>query len=158
MSHIESLASTKYPVPENMSVQQGECRPLVLVIDDNSALSRQLKVVCDFLSFQLEHVSPDERLLAKLEERRPMAVISELDGERQDGCFVLMTVSEYDRGLPVLMVTGTDPALAGAVDAVEEVWGLSGVVQSPALPSVGAMVEFLFLAGRRLNLPGLMRA
>ena len=82
---------------------------MVLVIDDNSALSQQLEVVCGFLDFELEHVSPDDKLLARLEKRRPMAVIAELDGERQDGCFVLMTVSAYDRSLPVLMVTGSDP-------------------------------------------------
>jgi hypothetical protein len=42
------------------------------------------------------------------------------------------------------------------VDAVEEVWGLTGVVKSSALPKVGALVDFLFRAGRRAGAAGLM--
>lgn len=156
MSHIESLVSTKYSALENMSVQHDKCRPLVLIVEDGSEMFEELAVICDFLDFGIERVSADEALLSTLEVRRPMAIVAELDGARQDGCFVLMTVAEHDRALPVLMVTGKDPALAGAVDAVEEVWGLTGVVKSSALPKIGALVDFLFRAGRRSGATGLM--
>jgi hypothetical protein len=37
----------------------------------------------------------------------------------------------------------------GAADAIEEIWGLTNVTKSPELPMVGAIVDFLFKAGRR---------
>jgi hypothetical protein len=54
-----------------------------------------------------------------------------------------------DRDLPILMLTGEDAALMGAADAIEEIWGLTNVTKSPELPMVGAIVDFLFKAGRR---------
>ena len=60
-----------------------------------------------------------------------------------------MTIAAHDRSLPVLLITGPDPALLGAVDAVEELWELSSVEKWQELPGVGAMVDFLFRAGRK---------
>jgi hypothetical protein len=61
----------------------------------------------------------------------------------------MMTVADYDRDMPVLLLTGDDPALLGAVDAVEEIWQLTAVDKWPQLLGVGAVVDFLFRAGRR---------
>ena len=61
----------------------------------------------------------------------------------------MMQVAEHDPGLPILMLTGLEPGLAGAVDAIEEMWNLTSVTQSPGLPDIGRLVEFLFHAGRR---------
>ena len=84
-----------------------------------------------------------------MRQRRPMAVVAEMDAAGQDGCHVLMTVAAHDRDLPVLLVIGDDPVLLGAIDAVEEIWQLSSVVKWPQLPGVGAVVDFLFRAGRK---------
>ena len=78
-----------------------------------------------------------------------MAVIAELEGRGQDGCHVMMQVADHDPGLPILMLTGNEPGLVGAVDAVEELWNLTGVTKSRVLPEIGHLVEFLFRAGRR---------
>ena len=81
--------------------------------------------------------------------RRPMAIVAEMEATGQDGCHVLMTVATHDRDLPVMLIFGDDPALLGAIDAVEEIWQLSSVDKWPRLPGVGAVVDFLFRAGRK---------
>jgi hypothetical protein len=85
-----------------------------------------------------------------------MAVVAAMDAPGQDGGNVLMTVARHDPSLPVLLVTNGDPALAGAVDAVTTLWGLTEVVQPSAWPSPGELAEFLCMAGVRGNCLGLM--
>ena len=80
-----------------------------------------------------------------------MAVVAAMDAARQDGGNVLMTVARHDPSLPVLLMTDGDPRLAGAADAVTELWGLTEVVQAGAWPSPGGLVEFLCRAGLRGN-------
>jgi len=58
-------------------------------------------------------------------------------------------VAGYDRHLPVLLITGDEPEMLGAIDAVAEMWQLSSVVTSPDLPSIGGIVDYLFQAGRK---------
>ena len=85
-----------------------------------------------------------------------MAVVAPMEAAGQDGCHVMMTVAAFDRDLPVLLITGTDPSLLGAVDAVADLWQLSCVTQWPRLLGVGAMVDFVFRAGRKGNCARLM--
>ncbi|MBV8524296.1 MAG: hypothetical protein JOY71_19575 [Acetobacteraceae bacterium] len=80
-----------------------------------------------------------------------MAVMSMIDTPAQDGCHVLKTIAGYDRTLPVMLVTGNDPALLGAVEAVEEIWQLGRLSKMTGIPGVGDLVEFLFSASRRSN-------
>jgi hypothetical protein len=47
------------------------------------------------------------------------------------------------------LMTGPDPALLGAVDAVEQLWELVSVEKWQQLSGVGPMVDFLFRAGRK---------
>ncbi len=65
-------------------------------------------------------------------------------------------IAAYDPGLPIMMLTGGDAALAGAADAIEEVWGLTSVVTRDEPPSPGELVEFLFHAGQRGRCLGLL--
>ena len=53
------------------------------------------------------------------------------------------------RDLPVLLITGDDPALIGAIDAVEEIWQLTSVDKWQRLLGIGALVDFLLRAGRK---------
>ena len=131
-------------------------RPSVLVIEDGYSITLPMQMICDFLDIDLETVSSYEELGPILAERRPMAVIAEADCEGQDGCHVMMTVAAFDRDLPVLLITGSDPSLLGAVDGVADLWQLSCVTQWPRLLGVGAMVDFLFRAGRKGNCTRLM--
>jgi hypothetical protein len=129
---------------------------LVLALEDDGALSDAMRQICDFLEISVERIDSNEDLLPFLQRCRPMAVIATMDAEGQDGCNVLMTVARHDPSLPVLLMTGTDPAVAGAADAVTELWGLTEVMQTAAWPAPGATVEFLCRAGLRGNCLALM--
>jgi hypothetical protein len=130
--------------------------PLILVLEDGQALSDALRDLCAFLQIQIERLDSDEPLIPFLQRCKPMAVIAPMETEGQDGAHVLMTVANYDRSLPVLLLSDDDPALAGAADAIIEMWGLTCVSQVTALPTLGAIAEFLCRAGVRGNCLGMM--
>lgn len=129
---------------------------LVLVLEDGEKLSGALRALCAFLDIAVERLDSDEPLLPFLQRCRPMAVVAPMDAEGQDGANVLMTVAEYDRSLPVLLLSDGDPTLAGAADAVAELWGLTSVVQSVAWPRPGVIAEFLCRAGAQGQCLGMM--
>jgi hypothetical protein len=122
---------------------------LVVVVEDDVRLSDAFRNVCDCLNVAVERIPSWDDLGATLRKRRPMAVVAEFDAAGQDGCNVLMTIATYDRDLPVLLMTGEDPAVLGAIDAVEELYELSSLDKWPELLGVGAVVDFLFRAGRK---------
>jgi CheY-like chemotaxis protein len=123
--------------------------PLLLIVEDDDATAAALQPICDFLSIAVERVPSEHDLASALRDYRPMGVVAHLDCHGQDGCHVMMTVAQHDRSLPVLLLTGDDPALAGAADAVEELWRLEAVVKFPRLPNMGKIVDFIFRAGRK---------
>jgi len=123
--------------------------PLLLVVEDGDAIAATLQPICDFLDIAVERLPSEHDLITALRNYRPMGVVAHLDCHGQDGCHVMMTVAQHDRSLPILLLTGDDPALAGAADAVEELWKLDAVVKFPRLPGMGAIVDFLFRAGRK---------
>lgn len=128
---------------------RGTRAALVIIIEDEAKLTDAFHAICDCLNVGVERVPTHEHLAPVLRERQPMAVIAEIDAAGQDGCHVLMTVAAHDCDLPVLVITGDDPAMLGAVEAVEELWRLSAVEKWPRLLGVGAVVDFLFRAGRK---------
>jgi hypothetical protein len=121
--------------------------PVVLVMEDGRELSDALRALCAFLGIRIERLDSSEPLLPFLMQCRPMAVIAPMEAKDQDGANVLMAVGRHDPSLPVLVLTGSDPSLAGAVDAVTELWRLTAVVQSLTWPSLGEFAEFLCRAG-----------
>jgi hypothetical protein len=149
MTYMDKALSTHVAPQDNGSTTDQESRePLVLVVEDGIRLSEAFRVICECLEIAIERIASKDDLTVALQNRRPMLIVAEMDAVGQDGCNVLMTVAAHDRGLPVLLLMGPDPALLGAVDAVEEIWGLSSVEKWPDLPNVGAMVDLLFRAGR----------
>lgn len=139
------------PIPLTGGRPVGRDQPeqLVFLIEDFPSISRSIGLVCEYLGIHLETVSSRSDLNALLRARRPMAVMSPVDTPAQDGCHVLKAVAAYDRDLPVLLVTGADPTILGAVEAVEEIWQLGHVQKATATPSIGDCAEFLSKAGRR---------
>jgi CheY-like chemotaxis protein len=125
--------------------------PLILVLEDGQFLSDSLRELCGFLAVSVERIDSTEDLLPFLRRGRPMAVVAAMAAEGQDGANVLKTVALHDPSLPVLMMTDGNPALAGAVDAVTELWGLTEVVQAAEFLSPGALAQFLCRAGLRGN-------
>ena len=130
--------------------------PLLLVVEDGTRLSDALAGLCDFLRISVEAVGAEDDLAQELRRRRPMAVLTEMDGAVQDGCYVMMRIAEYDRALPVMLLTGTSPPLIGAAEAVQELCQLTEVSRCAVLPEIGEIVEFLFQAGRSGSCLGLV--
>lgn len=124
-------------------------QPLLAVVEDGDAISAMLRPICEFLDIGVEQIPSDGDLSRILRDFCPMAVVAELDCRGQDGCHVMITVADYDRTLPILLLTGPEAALAGAADAVEEVWCLESVLKVPGFPSMAEIVNFIFTAGRK---------
>jgi len=129
----------------------------VLVVRNSDRNSDYLNYVCEFLDIVVEHVANSDDLRSMLPMLRPMAVIADLDGESQDGFHVMKVAADYDRSMPVLLLTDNDPALLGAIDAVQEVWGLTRVVTAAATAGIGTLVDFVCHAARDAGRPRLMR-
>jgi hypothetical protein len=144
-----NLATRIAPQDQGSGRAQMTREALVLLVEDDFELSNAFTSVCECLNVAVERVPTQGDLAPLLRQRRPMAIVAEMDGAGQDGCHVLMTVAAHDRDLPVMVISSDDPVLLGAIDAVEEIWQLTSVVKMPQLPGVGAVVDFLFRAGRK---------
>ncbi len=122
---------------------------IVAVVSDDPMTVENLAPVCEFLDVKMEVVSAGTDLSRVLREHRPMAVISDVEGEDQDGFHVMMLIARYNRDLPIMLLTGGDAVLMGAADAVQDLWGLTSVTRTSGFPVAGQLVAFLFGAGRR---------
>jgi|SRR5579872_5140889 len=150
MTYIDkSFTESADPRESSGGCEQATREPLLIVIEDGVLLSDTLGSVCECLNVAVVRMPSRDDLNILLSVHRPMAVVAEMDAAGQDGCHVMMTIAAHDCSLPVLLITGEDPAMLGAVDAVQELWELSSVVKWPRLLGVGAVVDFLFRAGRK---------
>ncbi len=143
------LERTYSSLDRRMSDQ--DIQALVLIVTDNGTLARSLEMVCDFLGLAVEVLTSDEAVSPRLEIPRPMAIITEAESDGQDGFHIMMEVAQHDRDLPIMLLTGADPILMGAADAVCEANGLTSVTIVAQTPPVGELVDFLFRAGRRFG-------
>ena len=128
--------------------ERTEPRPLLLVVEDGVQLLTAVQCICDHLEIAVEHVPSEHDLGRLLKESNPIGVVAAFDCRGQDGCHVMITVARYDRSLPMMLVTGDDPKVLGAADAVQEIWQLSSVFMWPRLPAAGEMANFLCHATR----------
>lgn len=150
MTHLNTrLFPDNFAPIEIATMTTVPCQAVVVVVSDSPEVASVLDNICDFLGFGIELLSTEMDLAPFLARHQPMAVVTELDGAGQDGCHVMMQVADHDPSLPILILTGREPGMAGAVDAVGDIWNLTGLIQSPDLPEIGQLVEFLFQAGRR---------
>jgi CheY-like chemotaxis protein len=122
---------------------------VVAIVSDDPATIERLAPVCEFLDLKIEIVSAGIELEHVLRERRPMAVVTDVEGESQDGFHTMKQVARHNRDLPVLLLTAGDAVLMGAVDAVQALCGLTSVTTTSEFPIAGQLVAFLFNAGRR---------
>jgi hypothetical protein len=126
-------------------------RPIVAVVEDGGIVSQEFGMVCEFLDIAVHPVSTYADLGTMLPALHPMASVCGADGAGQDGCNIMKAVADYDPELPLMIVTGADAAVAGAIDAVEEIWHLREVIALPVMPNAAGLVDFLFRAGRKAN-------
>jgi CheY-like chemotaxis protein len=127
------------------AAQQG----IVVIVSDDPATIENLTPVCEFLELKMAVVSAGTDLIEALRQHRPMAVISDVEGQDQDGFHIMKLIARYNRELPIMLLTGGDAVLMGAADAVQDLWGLTSVTRTSGFPVAGQLVAFLFGAGRR---------
>jgi CheY-like chemotaxis protein len=125
--------------------QQG----LVVVVSNNPATVDKLSPVCAFLELQMTVVSAAGDLTNVLRDNAPMAVITDVEGDDQDGFHIMKLVARHNRNLPIMLLTDGDAVLMGAADAIQDLWGLTSVTRTSGFPVAGQLVAFLFSAGRR---------
>jgi CheY-like chemotaxis protein len=140
------------------SVARSSPQHSVLVVRDPDRNSDYLESVCEFLDIGVQHAATGDDLRTILATLRPMAVIADLDGEAQDGFHVMKMAADYDRSVPILLLTGYDPTLLGAIDAVQEVWGLTRVGTAAATSGIGVLVDFICHAAREAGRTRMLRA
>jgi CheY-like chemotaxis protein len=136
---------------------QASRQALVMIVSDSPETVRQLRSVCEFFDLAVEAVCDESDLMAMLREHRPMAVVTDIEGADRDGFHAMKIVANYDRHLPMLLLTGGDPVLMGAADAVQEMWQLSMVSRTTQASLPGQIAEFLFSAGRKAGCMRLVR-
>jgi hypothetical protein len=142
------LIFSQVPQPNhNVPGRVGETQH-ILAIGVDPWLLGSLSPLCDALDIRLiTSASPHEVPLA-LGRCRPIGVVAMIDGS-DGGCFgALRSVSAFDADLPVLLVTGRDPAAEGMIDAAEQLWGLTNVNRIAETPGPREIMGFLFMAGR----------
>src|SRR3954451_2262765 len=89
-----------------LSVMAGATQGVVVVVSDDPALVDRLEPVCTFLELRPECVTSGMDLLDALQQQQPIAVISDIECEAQDGFHTMKVVADYHRDLPVFMMTG----------------------------------------------------
>jgi CheY-like chemotaxis protein len=134
---------------EFLSTATGTQQGVVVIVSDNPQTIDRLTPVCEFLELRIEVVSTAAELHRVLRDQGPMALISDVEGQDQDGFHVMKLVARHDRGLPIMLLTDGDPAMMGAADAVQDLWGLTSVTRTSGFPVAGQLVAFLFSSGRR---------
>jgi len=96
-----------------------EHEPLIVVVEDDRGLSDAIHEICDHLDVTVQHLSSEEDFAPMLARHRPMAVVAKIEANGQDSYHVMKIVANHDRNLPIVLLTGGDPAPIGAADAVQ---------------------------------------
>lgn len=152
MTYVRRMVQAKAEICYRDPKERCETREAVIVVvQDNDEHLGALDCICECLGITIERMSSHEDLAANLRLYHPMAVVAEMDAQGQDGCHVLITIANYDRTLPALIITNDDPVSLGAIDAVEELWHVETVLKWPRLLGASDIVNFLFRAGRSGN-------
>jgi CheY-like chemotaxis protein len=158
MHHIQPVNVIDRPWEIAPPVERsGSPQHAVLIVRDPSRNDDYLESVCEFLDIDVQHATTGDDLRTIFTTLRPMAVIADLDGEVQDGFHVMKMAADYDRSVPILLLTGYDPTLMGAIDAVQEVWGLTHVATAAGTAGIGALVDFICHAARDAGRPRISR-
>ena len=80
--------------------------PLVLVVDDRKDVAAVLAEMCRAYGFSAKVAENDVDMLTLLQRHHPAGVIVDMMMPHQDGFEAMKEIAQYDRFLPVMLVTG----------------------------------------------------
>jgi DNA-binding NtrC family response regulator len=128
-------------------------RPHILVVDDEPAIRLTLETGLSLKGFTTSHADGGLSAIQKIQTETVDAVICDLVMPECDGLSVVRAVREFDRDLPIILMTAQG-SLEAAVTAVQD--GASDIIAKPfEIATVAAMLR-RFLAARnevRINDP-----
>lgn len=130
--------------------------PLVVVVETAPQLSATVLELCDFLRIWVTRVAEGAALQRAIEAERPICVLANAPSAGPLICDALAAVARTDRTLPVLLVTEDSAVEPAGLDPTEELQPLSNLYWLPRQPGLRMLVEFLFMAERRNETPGLI--
>jgi len=85
---------------------QATAERLVLVVDDRKEVAAILAEMCRAYGFNAEVAEHDVDMLTLLRRHQPAGVIVDMMMPHQDGFEAMKEIAQYDRFLPVMLVTG----------------------------------------------------
>lgn len=103
----------------------------VLIVDDELALARALTTILQREGFEAEAHSNAPRALERLGEQEFDVVVTDINMPGMNGLDLLRQVREYDRDVPVILLTGS-PAVESAALAVN--YGALQYMLKPVMP------------------------
>lgn len=130
----------------------------VIVMTDSGQASITLCKMASALGIEVITVRSFHELPFRLHHHRPIGVMLELNPLGHSFRSALRSISAYDPDMDVLMVSGDDPVVLGAIDVSENLWGLGALHRLALEPGPADIIAFLFQAGRRNGVGNLMPA
>lgn len=146
--------------PSPARVAEAREWPAILVVEPEPVLSPALAELLDALRLRLVRVADPAALAEALGRETPLGVLAHMPrgdggGAAPDVHRALDEVARADPGLPVMVVS--DPpatAVRNAGDLGER--PLVNLIWLPRPPALRMVIEFLCMAERRRDVPGLM--
>ena len=108
--------------------QEGQLRPLVLVVDDDESFARSCTRVLQSWGYGVETASDGGAAIELARARQFDVVLTDINIPKGSGLDILRAVRERDRDIPVVLMTG-GPGLDSARVAVE--WGALSYLIKP---------------------------
>ena len=108
--------------------QDGQLRPVVLVVDDDEAFARSCTRVLQSWGYGVETASDGGSAIELARARQFDVVLTDINIPKGSGLDILRAVRERDRDIPVVLMTG-GPGLDSARVAVE--WGALSYLIKP---------------------------
>jgi hypothetical protein len=125
--------------------------PVLVVVESRPSLALAVRETCAFLRVGVVSVTDPLRMHEALAGAEPLAVLYEADGINCVIYDLVMMVAGIDRGMPLMVMLPPDPRPHAALEAAQRLWQLEAVTPRTGRPGVRALIDFLFVAGRRLG-------
>lgn len=128
----------------------------VIVLTESGQASAALCQIASALDIEVITIRSFHELPFRLHHHRPIGVALELNPLGHSCRSALRSIAAYDPDMHVLMVSGDDPVVLGAIDVSEKLWGLRALHRLLKEPKPTDVIGFLFQAGRQNGVGNLM--
>jgi hypothetical protein len=139
------------PVTARIRAAETLRNPVIVVVEAKPSLSLAIAEVCDFLHIGIATATEPRLVPDLLRDVQPIAILHERTAMDYTVYDLLMVVAGYDPALPVMLVLPDDPQSRSALDAARRLWELTDLTHHGVRPGIRALIDFMFLAGRKFG-------